>query len=312
VTRYFTSHHQRRFRRAFCSRLGVASLGVVLSLLMVGATGPVGNAATIKVTNKSSAVPAGSRQIVVGIAADWNAQHVTLAKFTRKKGGIWKQDGDSWAGRVGKKGLAWGRGLHPHDPIPAGVLDKSEGDQRAPVGVFDLGTIFGYAADVERNPNTQYVQVTDHDLLVDDPTSPLYNSYVHLDHAASTPWEIANMMNQNDPAHELKIFVKHNKDPQPIPGKGSAILLHIQRPNENSFTVGCTAMPRDRMFELVKWLDADARPVFALLPQETYNKVAERWGLPSALKTSPTTTIRPNTIPVAIPVATKPKKTKRK
>jgi hypothetical protein len=117
VTRYFTSHHQRRFRRAFCSRLGVASLGVVLSLLMVGATGPVGNAATIKVTNKSSAVPPGSRQIVVGIAADWNAQHVTLAKFTRKKGGIWKQDGDSWAGRVGKKGLAWGRGLHPHDPI---------------------------------------------------------------------------------------------------------------------------------------------------------------------------------------------------
>jgi L,D-peptidoglycan transpeptidase YkuD (ErfK/YbiS/YcfS/YnhG family) len=264
------------------------------------------NAARSTRSKPKYVVPANSRQLIMAIADEWDSKHVILRRFSRVASGAWKQQGDEWTGRVGKNGLAWGRGLHLHDPLPPGVTDKVEGDGKAPAGVFDLGTIFGYAANVERNPNTEYVQVTDHDLLVDDPTSPLYNSYVHLDHAASTPWEIANMMNLNDPAHELKVFVKHNKDPQPLPGKGSAILLHIERPNENSFTVGCTAMPRQRMFDLVKWLDGDARPLYVLLPQQKYADVAKSWGLPllgvAAVPTSATTS--PPQPTQTIPVAT--------
>jgi hypothetical protein len=279
----------------FCSRK--AQLCVVFTcvvfLLVVSLAFP----RAADATGDRQVIPSESRQMIIGITSGWDDRVVTLRLFQRKSGKQpWKQVGDSWGGRLGAKGLAWGRGLHPHEPLPDGSVDKQEGDKRAPAGVFDLGTVFGYAADVPRNPATPYLQVNNHDLLVEDPTSPLYNSHVRLDHPVETAWEQENAMTLNDPAHELKIFVRHNKDPQPIPNKGSAILLHIQRPRDTSFTSGCTAMPRDRLFALVAWLNFAVRPVYVLLPQTQYDREATRWGLPDSLKSAdgqPTTSRQP-------------------
>jgi L,D-peptidoglycan transpeptidase YkuD (ErfK/YbiS/YcfS/YnhG family) len=253
----------------------------------------------------SLVIPAVSRQMIVGTTSGWDDRTVDLRTFERQKGKAWKQVGQTWEGRLGAQGVSWGRGLHPHDPVPEGATDKVEGDKRAPAGVFDLGTVFGYAPDVARQQSTPYLQVNNHDLMVEDPLSPLYNSHVRLDHPVETAWEQENAMTLNDPAHELKIFVRHNKDPQPIPNKGSAILLHIQRPRDGSFTSGCTAMPRQRLFDLVAWLNYAVRPVYVLLPQAEYDRKAKAWGLPKALispanTTTPitTTTTLPNTIPV--------------
>jgi hypothetical protein len=271
-----------RLAPQFCSRK--AALFVV-SLLVVALAFAFPKAAVA--TNERQVIPSESRQMIIGITSGWDDRLVTLRLFQRKSGKQpWKQVGDAWGGRLGAKGLAWGRGLHPHEPLPDGSVDKQEGDKRAPAGVFDLGTVFGYAADVQRNPSTPYLQVNNHDLLVEDPTSPLYNSHVRLDHPVETAWEQENAMTLNDPAHELKIFVRHNKDPQPIPNKGSAILLHIQRPRDTSFTSGCTAMPRDRLFSLVAWLNFAVRPVYVLLPQAQYDREATRWGLPDSLKSA--------------------------
>ncbi len=249
-------------------------------------------------------VPAASTQLIVGIVDGWNHRDVVLHRFTRKGGNAgkasasWKAVGASWEGRLGSNGVAWGRGLHPHDPIPQGANDKTEGDRRAPAGVFRLGTVFGYEADVAHPPATTYIQVTDHDLLVEDPSSPLYNTYVRLDHPANSAWEIANRMTLGDPAHELKVFVHHNTDPSAVPGKGSAILLHISRPSERSYTFGCTAMAREKMYEIVAWLDAARNPLYVLLPQAEYNRVAVAWGLPTELIRAQQTTTSVLPIPV--------------
>jgi L,D-peptidoglycan transpeptidase YkuD (ErfK/YbiS/YcfS/YnhG family) len=226
-------------------------------------------------------VPAASRQLILALADNWSSTGVTIGTFERKTGGAWRPTEREWLGRVGQRGLAWGRGLHPHKLMPADASDKVEGDRKAPVGVFDLGMVFGYAQDVERHPKLAYLQVTDRDLLVEDPKSSLYNRHVRLDQPAATAWEKANAMELVDPAHELKVFVHHNSRPAPVPGKGSAILLHIDR-GPASTTFGCTSMPRQDMFATVAWLNPDHRPLFALLPRSLHAEVAQAWGLPPA------------------------------
>ncbi len=269
---------------AICAALSLWSLSVTWSPVL-----PRAGAAS------NTVVPASSTQLIVGIVDGWNGRDVVLRRFSRKPGKAskaskaskaWKSDGAPWVGRLGANGVAWGRGLHPHDPIPAGAVDKQEGDRRAPAGVFRLGTVFGYPEQVPHRSATTYVHVTDRDLLVEDPNSPLYNSYVRLDHPATSSWEIANRMTMGDPAHELKVFVHHNTDPSPVSGKGSAILLHISRPSERSYTSGCTAMTRERMYETVAWLDAARNPLYVLLPQSEYNRLAGAWGLPASLVTA--------------------------
>ena len=239
-------------------------------------------------------VPSTSTQLVVGIVTGWDDKAVTLHRFTRKQGKAWVEDRAPWKGRLGSRGLAWGRGLHPHEPIPDGATDKIEGDHRAPAGVFRLGTVFGYPVDVPRPRATKYVQVTVRDLLVEDPQSPLYNTHVRLDHPATSQWEIQNRMTLDDPAHELKVFIRHNSDPTPVSGKGSAILFHVARASEQAYTSGCTAMERSEMYDTVAWLDAARDPLYALLPQTMYDQVAASWGLPKQL----VSVVKPSTIPV--------------
>ena len=108
------------------------------------------------VTGAASAfeIPAESSQIIVGTAEGWDSSHVTLTLHERKPGGPWKAAGPAWTGRLGKNGLVWGRGLHP---VPPGAKMKTEGDRRAPAGVFDLGGAWGYAPTIQKAPSLSYV-----------------------------------------------------------------------------------------------------------------------------------------------------------
>ncbi|MFN5580853.1 MAG: hypothetical protein ACK49X_14700, partial [Akkermansiaceae bacterium] len=118
-------------------------------------------------------LPEKSTQCVVGISEDWDSSHVTLTYY-EKKAGKWQQAGESWKGRLGSKGLVWGRGLHPN---PSGAVMKKEGDDRSPAGVFDLGGVWGSHKSVKKHPKTFYHQVTTRDLWVEDPNSKSYNQF---------------------------------------------------------------------------------------------------------------------------------------
>jgi L,D-peptidoglycan transpeptidase YkuD (ErfK/YbiS/YcfS/YnhG family) len=264
-------------------------------------------AALAKPAGAVSALPVvgtNTKQLIITMAPSWNSNTATMSKFSRTKKG-WVQEGPSWPARLGAKGVAWGRGEHPADP-PSGSKMKVEGDKRAPAGVFRFGTTFGFAAEAPPKSKMPYSQATNRDLLVEDPNSPDYNRWVRLDHPAASAWEIANAMTLDDPAHELKTFVEHNTSPHPIPGAGSAILLHVWRPNTDSFTSGCTAMDRQTMFDLVTWMDPAKQPRYVLLTQSVYDSVAKQWGLPTQL-ISPKTSGTPSTAPVKpIPVAAAP------
>lgn len=217
-----------------------------------------------------------STQCLVGIADGWDSSRVSLALY-QKKNGTWRQVGESWAGRLGKAGLAWGLGLHP---VPAGAESKMEGDWKSPAGVFALGGVWGYERSIKRHRKLPYTRITSRHLWVEDPESPHYNRQVVLRHEPRTDWEKKAQMRQNDPAHALKLFIAHNAPPKVVKGGGSSIFFHIWRDQGGRPTAGCTVMSEARLRWLIARIDPTRRPVYVLLPKKEYDARRKEWGLP--------------------------------
>lgn len=216
-------------------------------------------------------------QVVVGRAESWQSSNLTLFVFERDPGQGWRATAGPWKARCGRKGLAWGRGLHP--PVRKPFV-KAEGDWRSPAGVFKLGGVWGYGETVKRMPGVSYRRITSRDLWVEDPASSHYNRHLILDHEPTALWEKKAQMRQNDYPHSLKLFIAHNTDPRPLPGAGSSIFFHIWRSMGESATAGCTTMEEIHLRSLIAGLDPRKKPVYVLLPLKEYERLKPTWSLP--------------------------------
>ena len=217
------------------------------------------------------------RQILVGVARDWNSSSGELVGFERTADGNWKSSLGPIPVLFGKSGLAWGRGVLGADE--AG-LHKVEHDKRAPAGVFQIGRIYTYDAALPAGADYPFHTVTEGDAWVDDPTLPEYNRYVAVDPRNPPPWFAKQRMRQNDFAYRWLVEIRHNADP-PVPGMGSAIFFHIRR-GETRPTAGCTTMAAGNLAATIRWLHASEHPHYALLPLEEYRRKWKAWGLPNA------------------------------
>jgi len=221
-------------------------------------------------------LPQDSRQCLLGVADGWDSSAVTL-RFFEKEGARWSQVGGEWKGRLGKRGLVWGLGLHP---VPENAETKREGDLKSPAGVFKIGGAWGYAADISRRAGMPYAQITSRDLWVEDPDSPLYNRHIRLKTEPESAWEKKQQMKQGDPAHSLKLFIAHNAPPAVRSGAGSSIFFHIWRAGGAKPTAGCTTMSEENLRSLIAKIDPEKDPVFVLLPLSEYERLRAAWKLP--------------------------------
>jgi L,D-peptidoglycan transpeptidase YkuD (ErfK/YbiS/YcfS/YnhG family) len=147
--------------------------------------------------------------------------------------------------------LSWLRGDDLLADAPAacgrsGVrTDKREGDGASPEGRFALLRGF-YRADRLALPPTALPlsALRPEDGWVDDPADPNYNRLVALPYPAH-----AEEMWRADRFYDLVVLIGYNTDP-PVPGRGSAIFLHVARP-DFAPTAGCIAVSRDILSELV-------------------------------------------------------------
>jgi len=256
------------------NRTGPMIAGLVLSVLALS-----GDALG---TSDGFRLPADTRQVVIAQADGWDASEVTVQRWERappaESPQPWAAVGPAVKARVGRSGLAWGRGLHPR---ATDRIAKREGDWRAPAGVFRIGDAYGDHD--ARPPATRlpYHRITQNDLWIEDPNSPEYNLHRRVPESLGrTPWEESQRMKLGDPAHKLKIGIAHNRPPDVIPGAGSAIFFHIWRRDGGLPTSGCTAMAETHLRALLSWLDPDAQPLLVTLPSEVYDQVKDTWGLP--------------------------------
>ena len=216
------------------------------------------------------------RQLLVGIAPDWDSSSGTLFGLHRGDDGKWIRSLGPIPVLFGKNGLAWGRGvLGTGEP----GRHKEERDKRAPSGVFALGKIYTYDHALPEGANYPFHTVTEADAWVDDPASTDYNRHVTVNPNAPPPWFARQRMRLDDFAYRWLIEVRHNADP-PVPGKGSCIFFHIRR-GENRPTSGCTTLAQSDLVSMIRWLRAPEHPHYALLPRNEYETRWRKWGLPS-------------------------------
>jgi L,D-peptidoglycan transpeptidase YkuD (ErfK/YbiS/YcfS/YnhG family) len=117
--------------------------------------------------------------------------------------------------------------------------DKHEGDGASPAGTFPLVSGF-YRPDRIPPPHTDLPMVAlrpSHG-WVDDPADPNYNRLVDLPYKGHH-----EEMWLADHLYDIVVVIGYNTDPI-VPGAGSAIFLHVARP-DFSPTAGCIAVPRE-------------------------------------------------------------------
>ncbi|MEM6901160.1 MAG: L,D-transpeptidase family protein [Pseudomonadota bacterium] len=132
---------------------------------------------------------------------------------------------------------------------PAG--EKTEGDGASPIGSWALKRVF-FRPDRIARPETALPvsPLSQDDGWCDDPEDPAYNRPVKLPFAASH-----EKMWRDDNAYDLVVELAHNDDP-PVPGRGSAIFLHVMHDDRRA-TEGCIALERDDLLQILSRADTE-------------------------------------------------------
>jgi L,D-peptidoglycan transpeptidase YkuD (ErfK/YbiS/YcfS/YnhG family) len=213
------------------------------------------------------------KQLVVGIAPNWDSMHGYLLRLDRTSTG-WKAAGPAAPVLFGKQGLAWGRGVF------SGVANrKAERDKKAPAGLFKIGTIYTYDHTLPPGSTYPFHTVGAGDGWVDDVNSLQYNQHVVVDPKNPPPWFAKQRMRHNDFAYRWLVEIRHNSDP-PVPGDGSAIFFHIRRGADRP-SAGCTTMAEVDLIKLIRWLRPEANPEYLCLPKSEYLARWNEWDLPA-------------------------------
>ena len=240
---------------------------ILLSLAFLSATSAI-SAERLPVLKDRIAELSNSSQLILVLAPDWNATPAKLYTFERADAGNWKRADIESDVVIGRKGMAWGIGLH--GDCERGSACKKEGDERAPAGVFELDEIFGVAkAPKVRFPYRHITATTE---AIDDPRSRFYNRFVDA-RRVQKDWTSSEHMLRSDELYRWGIVVRHNWNQRP--GYGSCIFLHTWL-GPGQGTSGCTAMPFPVLQKLIRWIDQAKLPVLVQLPVAEYRRLQLR------------------------------------
>ena len=130
--------------------------------------------------------------------------------------------------------------------------NKQEGDLSTPIGTFHFDKIY-YRAD--RLGNMKFTIdssiIGKDDGWCDDQRSDLYNQYIQFPFQES-----AEHLYRDDDIYDIVCVLNYNTSPI-IPGRGSAIFLHIAKP-VFSGTEGCIAIEKKELIKIATNLTADS------------------------------------------------------
>jgi len=125
------------------------------------------------------------------------------------------------------------------------VADKREGDGGTPTGIFAVRRLLYRHDRIGRPLTTLPAQPIQHAHgWCDDPASPHYNRQVRRPsaHGHEHLWRA-------DGLYDLVLVIGHNDRPA-VPGRGSAIFVHVARP-DHAPTEGCIAFDIDDLLRIV-------------------------------------------------------------
>jgi L,D-peptidoglycan transpeptidase YkuD (ErfK/YbiS/YcfS/YnhG family) len=147
----------------------------------------------------------------------------------------------------------WGRGARRCAVGAGGIGEKlREGDEITPAGRWPLRRIF-YRADRLKPPRADIpaTALAPDDGWCDAPDDPSYNRLVRLPYPAS-----AEALWREDALYDVVVVIGFNDAPV-VPGRGSAIFLHVASPGYET-TAGCVALSREDLLDALVYLGSEA------------------------------------------------------
>ena len=193
-----------------------------------------------------------SEQVILVVAEDFNSSIAQMECYDGSKLLFKAREVN-----IGKNGLGWGIG-EVSIPHKLNEPQKHEGDKKAPIGVFKLSSLFGYAK--LHDNKMPYLYASDDLICVDDSDSTHYNKIIK----ALGDEKSFEYMRRKDNQYKIGVVVEHNK--KGVAQRGSCIFLHIQKSNKHP-TSGCTSMKEKYLQEIVNWLDAEKKPILIQIPK---------------------------------------------
>lgn len=150
---------------------------------------------------------------------------------------------EPWQGRLEFGGKRYRCALGKEGVTPR----KHEGDHKTPVGRFALRALLYRPDRLGGIPETALTTraLAPEDGWCDDAADPMYNRAVMLPYPAS-----AERLWREDEVYDLILPLGYNDNPA-VPGLGSAIFMHIARP-DYSGTEGCVALARADLVDLLR------------------------------------------------------------
>ncbi|KKJ77099.1 ErfK/YbiS/YcfS/YnhG family protein [Kiloniella litopenaei] len=156
-----------------------------------------------------------------------------------------------WQASLGDK--TWSCAIGKNGTVPA--KEKVEGDGKTPIGSWALTKIL-YRADrisLEQRKmigkSIEIAPLCQRDGWCDEPEDPYYNKAVIVPYTSS--YEV--LWKEQENTYDLIGLLSHNSNPV-IPGLGSAIFLHVAKPDMTP-TEGCVALEINDLLELLSLLD---------------------------------------------------------
>ena len=276
---YFCQKFFNKMRR-FSSLIGVLILFLACSSptdKAVDRTQPMTRTSQPTSRNTQPATPPPDhRQFLLSITPDWDAVNGKLYLIEWKEG-KWEMNGQPIPMVVGKRGMAWGRGIEDFTNLEGPI--KREGDKKSPAGIFELGTAFGYAAPSAATfVKANYTHVVSTTMCIEDGASARYNQIID-ENSEEADWNSTDHMLRKDDLYEWGMFVLHNQ-PTPLANAGSCIFLHVWRKNDSG-TAGCTAMDKQKMKEILSWVDPSSHPLMIQVPAFEYERFRKQYDLPN-------------------------------
>tara|TARA_Y200000002_G_scaffold215753_1_gene178059 strand:+ start:931 stop:1425 length:495 start_codon:yes stop_codon:yes gene_type:complete len=131
--------------------------------------------------------------------------------------------------------------------------NKIEGDLSTPIGIFQFNKIY-YRAD--RLGHTNFLLnssvIQKNDGWCDDKKSEFYNQHIKFPFDDS-----AEHLYRDDCIYDIICVLNYNTSPI-IPGQGSAIFLHVARPNFEG-TEGCIAIKKEALLKIATKLSNESK-----------------------------------------------------
>jgi len=144
--------------------------------------------------------------------------------------------------------------------------EKREGDGATPIGHWPMREVF-YRPDRLTKPQTALPvrALQQGDGWCDSYEDPNYNRLVLLPYKAS-----AENLWRGDDLYDIIVVLGYNDDP-PVPGKGSAIFLHIGHP-DYSPSAGCVHLSREDLLMVLREADRSSLVIIDPSSETTENR----------------------------------------